>query len=333
MGSLPDSVKQALILRRQQNIVTAQIAGTNWGKGLDQDTRRAIAEWSARVGIDPATELNVLGGNFYKNAYYYLRRLSEFVERRIVIYAYADHVEVDSRLVTMTQRTDVPELAAEARKEIDRRTMMRIQYNIPDPAKGATVFHLKLTNTPYEFTAAKWCGGGTRQKDPVGDEFPVETSETRAIRRTMRLVATHNPQFRALVEPNDDDQVNLEISGTLRDGIARAHEDMRQTVLQQMGQPLLSAPPDDPYGVAGKAARVPGTMEWEGVKIPIERPTVVDAEPAKRSAAIRPDVDAGPGGQVPGDTTAPPADDFSDLDLLSPDERRDHEERKRLGRS
>lgn len=297
-------MKQALVLQRQRNIVSAQIAGTNWGKGLDLETRRAISDWGNRVGIDPATELDVLGGSFYKNANYYMRRLSEISDLGRVVYAYVDHVEVDERLEKMTRRTDKPELAAQARDEIDRRTMMRVQYQIPDKAEGAAVFHIMLSTVPHEFSAAKWCGGGTRKKDPVGDEFPVETAETRAVRRCMRLVASQNPAFKPLIEPNDDDSIDGMIGDKLREGLTRAKQDQIASAEQSRGRPLMAASQTDPYAVA----TIQPNREEISEGVPAERP-------ASAPLALDPI-------ESPVPPIVPPSEDFQDdRDLLTAAER------------
>lgn len=210
---------------RQRNIVASQIAGTNWGKGLDLETRRMVSDWGHRAGIDPAVELNVLGGNFYKNAYYYIRRQSELMADGIIEYAYAEHVEISAELQAMAVQIQNPEAAEWAKREMTARAQQRILFNIPAKAVSSVVWHVKVRGIPVEFAAAKWCGGGTRSKDPVGDEFPVETSETRAARRTMRLLAEwrpSDPTLKALVEPNDDDSINAAIGGALREGLLRA---------------------------------------------------------------------------------------------------------------
>jgi hypothetical protein len=253
VGLLPEKVKAALIVRRQQNIVTAQIAGTNWGKGLDRDTRRAVADWAARAGIDPATELDVLGGRFYKNAQYYQRKLSEIVEAGKVVYAYVEHVAIDPRLAKIANDSSDPDRQARARKLLQHREDMRIQYNVDDRAKAAAIFHIMLVGVGYEFSAAKWCGGGSRQKDPVGDEFPVETAETRAIRRGMRLIASQNPSLAALVEREgaDDDTIDTDIGETLRAGLLQAKKDQIDSAEQfaRMNRPLPALPEGNPYGL------------------------------------------------------------------------------------
>jgi hypothetical protein len=305
-------VKHALTLKRQRNIVTAQIAETNWGKGLDLETRRAVADWAQAVGIDPATELNVLGGNFYKNAYYYLRRQAELLEAGIIEYAYAEHVELSPDLLEMAKRHD--EHGAWAQEELTRRARQRILYNIPAKAESSVVWHVKVRGVPVEFTAAKWCGGGTRKKDPVGDEFPVETSETRAARRTMRLLADwrpSDPRLRAMLrDASDDDQINEDIGGKLREGLLRARQDAERTIENLRGRPIMQLKEGSPYEGVQPAKRPEG------------QPVAVVEAPAANS-------DRGPKGERPGEQTAPPADDLNDLDLLSPDERRQYEEDKR----
>jgi hypothetical protein len=330
VGMLPDAIKHQLILARQRNLVSAEIASTNWGKGLDDNTRMQVSTWAQTAGIDPATELDVLGGKFYKNANYFIRKLSELAEAGLIEHAYADHVEVDPRLETLAKRTDDLELAAQARREIDRRMMMRIQYCIPDAAVSSVVFHVKLPHIVVEFTAAKWCGGGTRKSDPVGDSFPVETSETRAIRRTMRLIASQNPAFRPLVEPNDDDTIDSEIGGTLRDGLMRAKAsvsvaDIRPRPLMatsygdepRVAQPQLAAAAAQPDAYTGAQ---PGKVE--------EPVTTVPAPAAHTGKAI---AVAEPAPAAPASTGV---DDLfqDDTALMTPAELVEHEARKRNGR-
>lgn len=310
VGMLPDDVKHALILARQKNIVTAEIASTNWGKGLDPDTRMRISEWSRAAGIDAATELDVLGGRFYKNAAYYLRKLSEMIEAQIVEYAYIDHVESDARLDTMAKRGDAAGNVAFV--ERDRRLMMRLQYAIPDAALGASVAHVKLWSVPVEFTAAKWCGGGTRKSDPVGDSFPVETSETRAFRRVLRLVASQNPQFKSIVEPNDDDAIDAQIGDDLRAGLATAKA---QQAVSIVPRPLMA------LGAGRSGYESPDSA-------PTNTATLASvASIAASSAGKEPD----PYADAPKAAAAPASVDQNDLDLMSAAEREEYEARKRSG--
>jgi hypothetical protein len=202
IGNLPPEIQAAVELRRAQNIVAAQLSESSWGKGMDRETRRAVAEWGRRHGIDVTTEIHVLGGNVYLNSAFFLHRLAKMVERGQVEYAVADHVECDPRLV------EFPE-------EAKRRTLERVRYQLPDNAKSAVVARIKLNNTAVEFSAAKWCGGRGNNKhgnpkDPIGDEFPVETSESRAFRRCLKLLVSHIPdEVRRIQEAEEDAQVSL----------------------------------------------------------------------------------------------------------------------------
>jgi hypothetical protein len=326
IGTLPEEIKNALILKRQQNIVSAQIAETNWGKGLDRDTRRAIADWAQRVGIDPATELNVLGGNFYKNAYYYLRRQAELLEIGVIEYAYAEHVEVSKPLAEMARRDDAA--GKWAKEELDRRAMQRIMYNIPPEAVSSVVWHIKVRGVQIEFVGVKWCGGGTRKKDPVGDEFPVETSETRAARRAMRMLADWNPgnpKIRAILkDAADDDNIDADIGETLRRGLMQAKQDAERALENAKLKPIMLSPGDDPYGVQAPRKEGDPVPVVDSRQINIgEMPTSqARTEPVETAAPTQTEREPG---EEPGE--------IDDLDLLSPDERRDYEARKRAGRA
>lgn len=325
VGNLPDAVKNALIIKRQQNIVAAQIAGTNWGKGLDLATRRALSDWAMRAGLDPATELDVLGGRFYKNAQYYQRRLSELVEQNKVVYAYVEHVENDPRLAKIAADKTDPPRAARALGEMKRREDMRIQYGIPDKAVGASIFHIMLTNVGFEFSAAKWCGGGTRQKDPVGDEFPIETSETRALRRGMRLIAAQNPGLAHLVEVNDDDTIDADIGETLRAGLLRAKNDQIAAAAASIPKPMLQMTAGDPYNLDNTATRA----RKEGDPIPVETATATMSEAIKSAAVagvVREDPYQPEAAAAPSSPAAP--EFIDDRDLMSPEERAEADRRK-----
>jgi hypothetical protein len=184
VGRLPPEVEQQLQLRRMRNQIAGELAKQNWGKSLDENTRRAIADWGQQFRVDTTTEIQVLGGNVYPAAVFYLRKLSEMIDAGLVEYAYPDHVEADSRLRA---------LGPEGEGEFNRRLRERIKHAIPDAAASSVIFRVKLRSMDQEVTGTKWCGGGTRKNDPVGEQFPVETSETRAARRCMRQITSHVP--------------------------------------------------------------------------------------------------------------------------------------------
>lgn len=210
VGQVPAVIQTALDLQKQRNKVAGVLAGMNWGKEVDQQTRLAVAMWGQTYGVDVSTEINVLGGNIYKNSAYYLRRLSEMVEAGLVEYAVADHIEADPRLLAMMADDSLPaETRQSARAENTRRTFERVRYQVPDKAVSAVAFRVKLRTMGEEVVGVKWCGGGTRQRDPVGDQFPVETSESRAARRCLKQIAQHNASMAAVFEAGDEEAVRL----------------------------------------------------------------------------------------------------------------------------
>lgn len=236
VGKLPPEVQAQLELRKLSNQIAGKLAELNWGKQLDHATRRAVADWGSRYRIDVTTEIHVLGGNVYINAAFYLRRLGEMIEAGLVEYAYADHVEPDERLL---------QLGAEGEGEANRRLRERLKHGIPDKAVSAVVFRVKLRAMDQEITGAKWCGGGTRKSDPVGDNFPVETSESRAARRAMRLVTTHVPKHL------QDELIEIEGEAErLGERIVQVQREIktRDAELARPETPMALPAPGDPYG-------------------------------------------------------------------------------------
>lgn len=246
VGTLPPEVQKQLELRKLSNQIAGKLAEMNWGKSLDWQTRRAVADWGQQFRVDVTTEIDVLGSNIYLNARFYLRKLSEMIAAGLVEYAIADHIEDDDRL---------KKLGPEGEGEYTRRLRERIMHGVPDAAKSAVVFRVKLRNLTQEITGIKWCGGGTRKNDPVGEAFPIEAAETRAARRAMRLIASHVPiNLSAEVQ---------EIEGAaeiVSQRIEQSHEQLAKEIAAQRPPQQLSAPAqDDPYGapVAAQPVEAP----------------------------------------------------------------------------
>ena len=242
IGRLPANVQEQLELRRLSNQVAGQLAEMNWGKQLDLNTRRAIADWGRQFRVDVTTEIHVLGGNIYLNAAFYLRRLGELIAAGLVEYAYADHVEDDKRL---------KQLGPEGEGEFSRRLRERIMHAIPDAAASSVVFRIKLRGMEKEVVGVKWCGGNTRKNDPVGEAMPVETSESRAARRAMRLLASHVPQ-KVAEELNTIEETAEALSGRVVEAKAQIAElDARATITPKA---IAAGAADDPYSVADRQA-------------------------------------------------------------------------------
>jgi hypothetical protein len=242
VGKLPAEIQQALHLRRLRNSVAGQIAQQNWGKSLDLDTRRAVADWGQQFRVDVTTEIHVLGGNIYLNAAFYLRRLSELIDTGVVEYAVADHIEDDDRL---------KRLGVEGEGEYTRRLRERIAHQVPDKAASAVVFRVKLRSMTQEVVGVKWCGNGTRKNDPVGDDKPVETSESRAARRCMRLLASHVPPRiaadMALIEGSAE-----MVSARVKDAHARFIDETQRNEIRPKA--IAQGDASDPYGVGARRA-------------------------------------------------------------------------------
>lgn len=179
-AGLPPEYAAALKFRREQAEVAQHLAGMNWGLALDERTRRAIGMWGHENSVDVTREIDVLGGRIYLNSTYYYRVLAEMTGAAMLEYAFSDHVHADARLEKLAEAGD-----AWGIEEKTRRDRLRIQYNIPEKAVGAVVFRVKPKTLTTEVVGVKWTGGGTQSKDPVGDARPVETAESRAMRRAM----------------------------------------------------------------------------------------------------------------------------------------------------
>lgn len=229
-----------LVLQEKREIAEMARAfrATQWGKDLDDAVARAMAAWCKRHDID-ATEVSVLGGSPYIEASYYLRKLSE-MDADLLEYARADHVERDPRLEEMA-KIEIPTTADEAQKafllgqrawamgEGFRRQQERITHGLTDLAPAAVVFRVKRRGVEGEFTGADECGLRKTKRvwnkfknewqektaDPVGDENPRKTAESRAARRCLRQVISTFPGLDTklkLMEREAKEQVAVEIS-------------------------------------------------------------------------------------------------------------------------
>ncbi len=271
IGHLPPEIQQALELRKSRNLVAAQIAGLSWGSGIDQDTRRAVASWGQQFRVDVTTEIHVLGGRVYLNAAFYLRRLGELIDAGLVEYAIADHVEDDSRLAKM---------GAEGEGEATRRLRERLKHGIPDKCVSAVVFRVKLRSMDQEVNGSKWCGTGKLNAkgnlaDPIGEQFPVETSESRAARRTMRLLSSHVPPEVADSLRTIEGSAEV-LSDRVEQSRARVKEvEARELEEQRPPQMISAGPAGDPYELGGTEERAEE-----------KRPVVSGVKSATESAGV-----------------------------------------------
>jgi hypothetical protein len=263
IGNLPVEVQQQLELRKLSNQVAGELAKINWGAKLDLSTRRAVADWGRQFRVDVTTEIHILGGNVYLNAAFFIRKLSELIDSGIVEYAWADHIEDDPRLA---------KLGPDGEGEATRRLRERIKHGVPDKAASAVIFRIKLRTMEREVTGAKWCGNGTRKNDPVGDDKPMETAESRAARRAMRLLATHVPRHVA----EEIESIEESVEGLSERVIEAKQRIAVQEASVRPPQALAAVDPADPYGVQSvgpddtKAGRDARAREAAGTRDPYD---------------------------------------------------------------
>lgn len=195
--------QQALVdERRLQSALVQQIKGATWGQQWNADTIAAVATWAREHDVDPITEIDVLGGTLYVKAAHFIRVLSQLVGAGLIDYHRPDWVHVDKRLEKLADKGD-----EEAKHEANRRLRERILHNLADEATHACVYRIKHRLMDEEVTGAKEFVPGKR-KDPVGEAMPMETIETRAIRRAMRKLQQAVPQMR-FARTDDDATVQV----------------------------------------------------------------------------------------------------------------------------
>ena len=199
--ALPHDVQRALDERKLRNMVAAKIAGMSWGGALDLEARRALADWGQQHGVDVTTEIHILGNRIYKNADYYINRAQKYVRAGLIAYSYR-YINIDKRLDDLAKRGN-----ADAQKEVDERQMLRIQFNAPEAAHSTALFVVRFPASGESFAAVKWCGGGVRKGDPVGDGNPEATSMTRAARKVLKMAVGYEPEIAIAFGEEDDEAV------------------------------------------------------------------------------------------------------------------------------
>jgi len=193
---LTPNQRAAVYERKARNQLALEIRANTWGKDLTAGQVRAIAEWSWRHAVDPVTEVEILGGRLYLNANYYGRRMSELIAAGRLEYVQSHWIHVDDRLLEAAKGGN-----EWAKAQLAERWMARIEHRVPEDADAALVFEIKCKELTAPLYGVKFHVPGLRQKnnpgrakDPVGDEFPTETIETRAMRRAMLMLQRIDPE-------------------------------------------------------------------------------------------------------------------------------------------
>ena len=169
---------------KARNAVARAIRGTQWGKDLGPEGAYALAEYCRANGLDPVRHVEVLGGRPYLTAEYYREQAAPLIRAGVIIPQPIDFINADARLTTMAEAGD-----EWAKQENTRRMRERIRLNAPEKAAAVAVKRLMVAKTGEVIEGTNWCGGGVRQRDPVGDAEPTKTAETRAERRAWRQLA------------------------------------------------------------------------------------------------------------------------------------------------
>lgn len=365
LSALTDDQRSAIAQRKNANIVTAQMSAQNWGKGLDEPTRRAVADWGARNGIDPTTEIFVLGGSIYLNAQFYINRLVGLLHRGLILDYRQELIQHDPRLQAIVDETidpklpaDLKEIAEEDRRdafrEIRRRRRLRIEHGAPEKStlqgNDADKFAIGLTTivlaampeTPIK--GVKWAPHDA--SDPVGKNYPQETALTRSARRALKQCVTHIPELARWVDGSAEDAVAT-VAVALREHEQKRVETEKRTAIAAGAEPgkkpvatadyLHTRHPEDGTRIDGPVAVTPAPVEapkhpsdraWVAgdTDRPAHHETAGDASDVQATRSLEHEL--GPLG-----AGGPESDEIDDVALMDDDERREWEERRRSGRT
>jgi len=231
--ALPPEIQARVAENKERNAVVAAIRGTIWGKDLSQDQVRAVAQYARENGIDPVRHVEVLGGRIYLTAELYDERGAELIAAGLIQPMEPDLIQADERLAKLAAAGD-----EWAQAEETRRMRERIKYGVPEAAKAAVVTRFRITSTGAEVVGVNWCGGGVRQRDPVGDAEPVKTAITRSRRRAWKQLVTIVPQMAERIG-------HLQASAEVVEGKLLEIAAPRETGARRMGALPLPSDYDD----------------------------------------------------------------------------------------
>jgi hypothetical protein len=203
-------VEARIAENKMKNRMAAAIRGTQWSKDLSAEGVYALAEYCRSNNLDPLRHIEVLGGKPYLTATLYEERAAPLIQSGALIPHEPEFVQADPRLDQLAANGD-----AWAIEESTRRIRARIMHGVPEKAAAAVVFRITVAATGQTVVGVNWCGGGVRQRDPVGDAEPTKTATTRAGRRAWKQVAEVLPTFGAqfaTMERSADDTAKVVIA-------------------------------------------------------------------------------------------------------------------------
>jgi hypothetical protein len=203
-AALSPEAKAVIDANRARNAVVRAIRGTMWGKDLNQEAMRAVAEYCRQNQLDGVRHVEILGGRLYLTAEFYDERGAHLIRDGVIEPQEVDFINVDERLDKLAAGGD-----EWAKNETQRRLRERIKHAAPEEAKAIAVHRFRIASSGAVVEGVNWCGGGTRKKmgrggvvydaDPIGDLEPTKTAETRARRRAWRKIADVVPAYGAVV--------------------------------------------------------------------------------------------------------------------------------------
>jgi len=155
---------QASIARQQKMLrLTAQaVAENGWGKEISPVARQAVVRYCLEIGADPIRHVHVLAGNVYLNAAFWMELVAANPKFR----------RPEEELIHHDDRA--------SQEENERRKARRVEFGVPENAKGAAVVTLHYEGRG-PFLGVNWAGA--RKNDPVGDAEPTKSALTRAYRK------------------------------------------------------------------------------------------------------------------------------------------------------
>lgn len=274
-GVIPPAAQALIDERKARTKIAAAIRGTMWGKDLGQDGAMALAAYCARNSIDAIRHVDILGGRVYLNANYYQEQGAALINAGKVRAIDVEHVEHDPRLEDAYQQrikwaeevkaAGNEELAAQwrasawkARQELERRRDIRIALGAKE--KAAAVVRVRIWLPGLDEPVVGWneCGGGIRGKnqydkwvDPIGEDRPAATAETRAARRAWRQLVAAFPTLAPKVAAAEEEGAALE--DVISEGKRLTAESTAQ--LEQDGTAIPM--PADPYGDGTDVTKLP----------------------------------------------------------------------------
>jgi hypothetical protein len=227
IAQLPERVLQGMEMSRQHVQVIGALASLSWGKALTPVMRRAVSQFCDRYGIDALTELDVLGGSFYINAEFYLRKLGELRRAGVIADFWFEHIHADPRLRALMIDERAP---ADVREMAARRWYAalnkRVDQNAPEDAEAICICYIVLPSGGHVVKGCKWAGngtsvkqprsGGAAQPNPIAENNPTLFVESASARRAARQVVSHVKDPAILPNFGEMDAELEEISNAVR---------------------------------------------------------------------------------------------------------------------